>query len=69
MNAMIYRTCPGCGGNLDPGEICTDCAKRAEEQAVPPRPARRLGPYERTRVAVYATGNQYAIENFHATHD
>ena len=20
-----YRTCPGCGANLDPGEICEDC--------------------------------------------
>lgn len=20
-----YRVCPGCGANLDPGEICEDC--------------------------------------------
>ena len=26
-------------------------------------------PYERARAAVYATGNKWAIENFHATHD
>jgi len=26
-------------------------------------------PYERTKRAVYATGNKWAIENFHATHD
>lgn len=25
--------------------------------------------YERTRAQVYATGNKWAIENFHATHD
>lgn len=25
--------------------------------------------YERTRAAVYATGNKWAIENFHMTHD
>lgn len=25
-------------------------------------------PYERTRAAVYATGNKWAIENFNATH-
>lgn len=25
-------------------------------------------PYERTRRAVYATGNRWAIENFEATH-
>lgn len=29
---------------------------------------RRLTPYERTRAAVYATGNRWAIENFEATH-
>ncbi len=26
-------------------------------------------PYERTRAAVYATGNRWAIENFNATHN
>lgn len=25
--------------------------------------------YERTKRQVYATGNKWAIENFHATHD
>lgn len=29
---------------------------------------KRLTPYERTRNAVYATGNKWAIENFNATH-
>ena len=29
---------------------------------------RRASPYERTRAAVYATGNKWAIENFEATH-
>lgn len=28
-----------------------------------------LSPYERTRNAVYATGNRWAIENFNATHN
>ena len=27
-----------------------------------------VGPAERTRQAVYATGNRWAIENFEATH-
>ena len=26
-------------------------------------------PYERTRVAVYGTGNRWAIENFNTTHN
>lgn len=30
--------------------------------------SRREGPAERTRRAVYATGNKWAIENFDATH-
>lgn len=29
----------------------------------------RMSMYERTKQAVYATGNKWAIENFHATHD
>lgn len=29
----------------------------------------RLSPYERTKSQVYATGNKWAIENFHATHN
>ena len=27
-----------------------------------------MSPYERTRAAVYATGNKWDIENFNATH-
>ena len=30
---------------------------------------KRLSAYERTKAQVYATGNKWAIENFHATHD
>lgn len=33
-----------------------------------PAPQPRMSPYERTRAAVYATGNKWAIENFNATH-
>ncbi len=29
----------------------------------------RESAYERTKRQVYATGNKWAIENFHATHD
>lgn len=33
------------------------------------RPAKCMpSPYERTRAAVYATGNKWQIENFEATH-
>lgn len=30
---------------------------------------KNLSPYERTKRAVYATGNRWAIENFEATHN
>lgn len=30
---------------------------------------RRESAYDRTKREVYATGNKWAIENFHATHD
>lgn len=29
----IYRTCPHCGANLDPGETC-DCASQAKSQTL-----------------------------------
>lgn len=32
-------------------------------------PGRSLGPYERTRAQVVATGNRWAMENFIATHN
>lgn len=34
-----------------------------------PTNQRRESAYERTKRQVYATGNKWAIENFHATHD
>ena len=34
-----------------------------------PNRERRPTMYERTKAQVYATGNKWAIENFHATHD
>ena len=33
------------------------------------KPEKRQTPQERTRNAVYATGNKWAIENFEATHN
>lgn len=37
--------------------------------ALAPNRERRPTMYERTKAQVYATGNKWAIENFHATHD
>jgi len=33
------------------------------------KPAQRVSLYEKNRRAVYSTGNKWAIENFHATHN
>lgn len=30
-----YETCPYCGANLDPGEICEDCREKPEPAAEP----------------------------------
>lgn len=42
---------------------CNNCQKEqdSEDKYI-------ASPQERTRVAVYATGNRWAIENFNATH-
>lgn len=43
--------------------FCHDCNSEQDSRDI-----RIESPYERTRRAVYATGNRWAIENFHATH-
>ena len=56
--------------------LCDSCTYDGDECPYPQekhcelyRPVRRMTPYERTKAQVYATGNKWAIENFHATHD
>lgn len=44
--------------------ICPRCGMMEALAAMP----RRETPQDRTRRAVYATGNRWAIENFEATH-
>ena len=75
MSEKVTRTCPICGQQYtDPPalsrrdnktDICPTCGMMEALAAIP----RREGPAERTRRAVYATGNKWAIENFKATHD
>lgn len=43
--------------------LLNENGKRRETST--PRPSA----YDRTKAQVYATGNKWAIENFHATHD
>lgn len=59
VSAMYYQT-EGMGEYY-----IHDILVAEQREAVKPPPPR---PYERTRAAVYATGNKWAIENFNATH-
>ena len=73
---MNGKTCPICGriyteppalSRVDnKTDICPDCGTMEALAAIP---RRRLDPVERTRRAVEATGNRWAIENFNATHN
>ena len=57
--------------------VCTGCkyyavcgsSTRTEPCLGRETSGRRMSAYERTKAQVYATGNKWAIENFHATHD
>lgn len=46
--------------------ICDDCGI---EEALDSLPRGALTPQERARIAVAATGNKWAMENFNATHN
>ena len=46
--------------------ICDGCGTMEALESVPHRV---LTPQERTRIAVAATGNKWAMENFQATHN
>jgi hypothetical protein len=54
---IVIRTCLGTEENL----------KKDSERVSIHRCHK--SPYERTKAAVYATGNKWAIENFDATHN
>lgn len=69
------RICPMCGRRYteppalsradNATDICPECGMM---EALASIPRRREGPAERTRRAMLAIGNRWAIENFNATH-
>jgi hypothetical protein len=62
---MANKKCPLGGDGTQDCYGCTyPCYKNKKK-----KPTQRMSPYERTRAAVYATGNRWAIENFNATHN
>ena len=59
------RKCSRCGAYAFEGQsMCAVCLHRLDGK----RQSVRQTPQERTRAAVYATGNKWAIENFNAVH-
>lgn len=68
--------CPKCGGKFErllavsrtdnKTAICDGCGTMEALDSVPHGV---LTPQERTRIAVVATGNKWAMENFNATHN
>lgn len=68
--------CPICGKEIDrllalsrkdnETKICDECGTM---EALESLPQGVLSPQERTRIAVAATGNRWAMENFNATHN
>lgn len=70
------RICPKCGRRFerplavsrsdDKTMLCDECGTMEALDSVP---SGALRPQERTRIAVAATGNKWAMENFNATHN
>ena len=70
------RVCPLCGKQYtappalsrrdNATSICPECGTMEALDSVPQG---SLTPQERTRLAVAATGNKWAMENFNATHN
>ena len=73
LEAAIGYECPKCGNEeielkQSYCQICGEPLEWNEGGDIIPE-QKRLTPYERTRRAVYATGNKWAMENFEATHN
>ena len=60
-----YRVVPGRGRVRVDNGFCGAITFSSGDNNSP----RRESVYDRTKREVYATGNKWAIENFHATHD
>ena len=66
----LKAKCPlGGDGTQDCTGCTVNCARNRALKKRQKEATRRPTPYERAKAAAYATGNKWAIENFHATHD
>ena len=63
---MITEKCESCKSLNAGTKFCNSCGRVLKARQPEPASVRRMSPYERTRAAVYATGNKWAIENFNA---
>lgn len=62
-----YVVCAASGDLTWLGEVAYELEVILREQQIPMEPV--TSPQERSRAAVRATGNKWAMENFNATHD
>lgn len=62
---MTCKDCLSYSICTDEDKGCSICEAFEKRPCPPPK----LSPYEKTKAQVEATGNKWAIENFHATHD
>lgn len=68
--------CPKCGKEVErllalsrtdnKTMICDECGLMEALESLPPE---IMSPQDRTKVAVMASGNKWAMENFNATHN
>lgn len=66
----LKAKCPlGGDGTQDCTGCTVNCARNRALKKREQETKHRMSPYERTRAAVYATGNKWAIENWKATHN
>lgn len=65
-----YTGCPALSRMDNKTDICPDCGMREAIESIPGMNGRkRPDPAERSRRAVQATRNRWAMENFNATHN
>lgn len=65
----LYTGYPALSREDNKTHICPDCGMKEAIESIPKMNERKPTPQERTRMAVEATGNRWAMENFNATHN
>lgn len=69
--SICGKSIEGYGNNPYPVDMHPDhkCCDQCNATVVIPARLTKMSHYDKVKAQVYATGNKWAIENFHATHD